>query len=58
MEVEVEVAVEVDVEVEVEVEDGGRLRVEGGDVDFGGVMRRHFLAGASSSDDGILGLIF
>ena len=53
---EVEVEVEVDVEVEVEV--GGRLRVEGGDVDFGDVMRRLFLAGASSSDDGILGLIF
>jgi len=46
------------VEVEVEVEDGGWLHVEGGDVDFGDVMRRLFLAGASSSDDVILGLIF
>lgn len=47
---------EVEVEVKVEVVDGGRLHV---DVDFGDgepvdVMRCLLLAGASSSDDGIL----
>lgn len=45
---------EVEVEVKVEVVDGGQLHV---DVDFGepvDVMRCLLLAGASSSDDGIL----